>query len=405
MRVAVIVPEFPLATQTFTYIRVRALAEMGLSTVLFYRTHGDVDLCSSELLQSMFASGVATMILPSQSSVRSQFFELLLNLFRNITPVAFSFLLRSFKEGNSLRKSIGLLWQIYPLVFYNPDIIHIEKSYMAPGLYDALQFVDRPIIVSLRGADVDSKPFTSNQWKGWIIDSNQRNIIFHCVSEYIRSKAIEIGVLQHKCRMIYQGIYPEDYCVDDTDAIDNVEHRVGCIVVARLSSEKGVEHAVRGLRVLRDRGVDICLHIIGDGPERENLYRLVEDLEITEQVTFVGEQSNDWVRAYLLKHRADSIYLQPSVYEAFGQSILEAMAAGMPIVAARTGGIPELISHGETGLLHVPGAACDIADCVELLLDDQALATRISSNARARALNHFSARDEASHFARLFEGL
>jgi glycosyltransferase involved in cell wall biosynthesis len=89
-------------------------------------------------------------------------------------------------------------------------------------------------------------------------------------------------------------------------------------------------------------------------------------------------------------YAAADVYISPSFYESFGMSIIEAMAAGIPVVAASVGAVPELISNNETGLLVQPNSAPEIADAVCRLFANSELKRTISSSARELVRQQFS---------------
>ena len=146
---------------------------------------------------------------------------------------------------------------------------------------------------------------------------------------------------------------------------------------------KRVGDAVRALaEVLRTR--EAVLLLVGDGPERREVEHLVESLQLTERVAFLG------ARRHLgpLFAQAD-LFLLPSEEESFGLAALEALASGVPVVAANVGGVPEVVRQGETGRLvpaRDPGA---LATAVVELLGDERRRARMGAAARADATERF----------------
>ena len=138
------------------------------------------------------------------------------------------------------------------------------------------------------------------------------------------------------------------------------EGRDGLLFVGRLVSVKGADVAIEALRPLRKTGVETTLTVCGDGPEREALEQQVADAGLEEQVTFEGWTDPD---ALADQYRTAELLLVPSHYEPFGIVALEAIASGCPVVAARTGGLPEAV--GDCGLLVAPDDAGALADAVE----------------------------------------
>jgi len=152
--------------------------------------------------------------------------------------------------------------------------------------------------------------------------------------------------------------------------------------VGRLSAEKGHIHLIHGFaKLLREfPGLNARLVIIGDGPERPLLTQTASSLGVAEQITFTGHINDP--RPYYFA--ADAIAL-PSLCEGSPNVLLEAMTAGLPIVATRVGGVPEMIADGQTGLLVDPKDAGSLASALNQLISDQGLATTLAENAKAVA--------------------
>jgi len=145
---------------------------------------------------------------------------------------------------------------------------------------------------------------------------------------------------------------------DQPDAGD--EGRNGLLFVGRLVSVKGADVAIEALRQLRENGVDTTLTICGDGPERESLERQVRRTGLERAVIFKGWSDPDALADY---YRTAELLLVPSRYEPFGIVALEAIASRCPVVAARTGGLPEAV--GNCGLLVSPNDPDTLAEAIE----------------------------------------
>jgi N-acetyl-alpha-D-glucosaminyl L-malate synthase BshA len=122
------------------------------------------------------------------------------------------------------------------------------------------------------------------------------------------------------------------------------------------------------------RTVPALLVLVGDGPERARIERLVHQLNLTSAVAFMGEQLN-----FLEVLQNSDVFLLPSQIESFGLAALEALSCGVPVVASRVGGIPEVVVHGETGFLHDVGDTSSMARSVVRMLQDGALYQKISA--------------------------
>jgi glycosyltransferase involved in cell wall biosynthesis len=158
------------------------------------------------------------------------------------------------------------------------------------------------------------------------------------------------------------------------------------ITVANLRPEKNHETLIAAAAVLAPRFPGLRLRIVGTGPRREALQALVASRGLHHHVEFLGHRED--VPALL----ADAdVFVLPSRSEAFPNSAIEAMAAGLPVVATAVGGLRELIDDGRTGLLVPrPDDAGALAGAVERVLADDALAARLGAAARAEARERYS---------------
>ena len=129
------------------------------------------------------------------------------------------------------------------------------------------------------------------------------------------------------------------------------------------------------------------LLIVGDGPERDALRQAAIDLGIVDAVHFLGFRAD----ARAVMGEVDVVVHAP-VYEGFGLVVLEAMAAGRPVVASDApGGVPDMVVDGETGVLVADGSPSGLAAALGRLLDDEAERRRLGVNGRRRFEEHFTA--------------
>lgn len=135
--------------------------------------------------------------------------------------------------------------------------------------------------------------------------------------------------------------------------------------VGRLAPVKGQAVLLEAMAILRARGTEIELRIAGDGPEEARLRAQAERLEVLDSVTFLGALAHETVTAEMA--RAE-IFCLPSFAEGVPVVLMEAMASGLPVVASRIMGIPELVQDGVAGRLVAPGAADALANALEELV-------------------------------------
>jgi glycogen synthase len=191
------------------------------------------------------------------------------------------------------------------------------------------------------------------------------------------------GVPAERIHVVPSGIVPDPHLRGQrfgVDPIADVGHpRV--VFLGRLHRAKQVDVLIRAVA----RVPEAHLVIVGDGPHRPALQRLTGHLGLSERVHFRGLLPH--TEALSVLHYADALAL-PSRYEEFGTSLLEGMQAGLPAVAAATGGIPDVIRHGVTGLLVPPSDPNELARALNQVLTDKVLAARLSGQAQQRVRDY-----------------
>jgi glycosyltransferase involved in cell wall biosynthesis len=170
--------------------------------------------------------------------------------------------------------------------------------------------------------------------------------------------------------------------------------------VGRLAAQKRADLLVRAFGLMQ-QPADLVL--VGDGPERARVGHLARESPAADRITMTGFVEHSAVPAVLASL---DVLVLPSAYEEMGSVLVEAMVAGVPVVASDVGGIPEVVRDGETGLLVPPGDVDRLADALDRLAGDPGLRARLSAGARSRARSyawpHLAAR-VAGVYARTLE--
>ena len=161
--------------------------------------------------------------------------------------------------------------------------------------------------------------------------------------------------------------------------------------VGRFDVPKNHAGLLEAFRLLRETHPECRLRLVGDGDLRLRMEALAKEKGISDAVEFCGMQSN--VYPYL--HDAD-IFTLPSIYEGNPMTIIEAMGTGLPIVASRVGGIPDMIHDGESGILVEPEPRA-VCDALARMVEDGALRRRLGENAKAQS-RQFSAEHMAEDY-------
>lgn len=258
--------------------------------------------------------------------------------------------------------------------------------------YLASKLTGIPLSITFHGIDLDEPGVYRHATKV------QHSRFVVCISKYGRARLMYCTPRDQwqKVHLVRCGYNPPA-----EEALSPVAEAPHIVCVARLSSEKGHLVLFEALQMLRERQVDFHCTLAGDGPMRQELEQWARAMGLQDAVTFAGALPQDAISR--LFHSA-----RVGVLASFGEGIpvvlMESLAHERPVVATYVGGIPELVHPGENGLLVPPGSARDLADALQQLLQDPALAQRMGEAGRREVLQHFREDVAADRMAALFRG-
>lgn len=180
----------------------------------------------------------------------------------------------------------------------------------------------------------------------------RRGDLFTPISGHARSRLIELGCSPDRTVVHRMGVDPRG--LPYRPRVYQRQRPVRILSVGRLVEKKGIEYALRSIGQLSATGYALEYQIVGDGPDRVSLERLSHELGIEKNTVFSGALTQDSVREAIY---ASDIFLLPSItardgdQEGIPVALMEAMSAGMPVIATDYAGIPELVEHGISGFL------------------------------------------------------
>jgi glycosyltransferase involved in cell wall biosynthesis len=274
----------------------------------------------------------------------------------------------------------------------NFDILHshLFRADIYAGLAVAQLGDRRPLVVSTRHND---DRFFLNPFVGLIhyMVSAQQDLII-AISDHIARFTVARGVRDPgRVRRVYHGLEPPV-----TRALEREGQRIRAELgvgaddflvgnVGRLALQKGQRHLIGAMPLLLQRVPRAHAVIAGGGDLEDYLCDLAEEAGVAERVHVLGPRKD----VPALMHAID-VFAMPSIWEGFGLVLLEAMAAGRPIVASRVATIPEVVVDGETGLLVPAGDPQALSDALADLADQPALAQQFGEAGRERLRRQFS---------------
>jgi len=287
---------------------------------------------------------------------------------------------------------------------YNLDLLHVH--YAIPHSIAAMLAQQMlapkkrlPFITTLHGTDItlvgqDPSYLPITKF------SIERSDGVTSISEDLKRHTVEIFGIAHEIRVIPNFINCELYRSSPDKAGASAYAPASEKLLIHISNFRPVKHALDCVRILTDVRKHVPAHLlmVGDGPDRAPAEHLARELNVAQHVSFLGNQ-NHVERLIPLAH----VLLMPSEMESFGLVALEAMACGVAPVATRVGGVPELITHGETGFMEEPGDVAAQAARVVALLTDDALHARITQAGRQRAQERFGTERIIPQYERFYQ--
>jgi glycosyltransferase involved in cell wall biosynthesis len=213
------------------------------------------------------------------------------------------------------------------------------------------------------------------------------------VSPEVRDELVALGVAPaSKFRVIRLGIALDTRIQADEAARAETRRVMGIpdgrfVVgwIGRMTGVKRTDVLLHGFRTLREDGIDAVLCMVGDGPDRESVEQLADELGIVRDCLFTGYQED--VGPFFA---AFDVFVLTSGNEGTPVTAIEALAAGCPVVATRVGGVPDVVTDGEDGFLVSPAAVDELAGRLADLARDPDLRARMGASGRARMRTRYA---------------
>ncbi|ESA37067.1 group 1 glycosyl transferase [Leptolyngbya sp. Heron Island J] len=291
-----------------------------------------------------------------------------------------------------------------------PALVHAHFGSDGGLVFPLCQQLALPLVVTFHGYDAtwDTPAWTTVRTQGDFFRAlllhkrDRAMVVAHrliAVSQFIRDQLLLRGGTADKIVVHYIGIDRQLFC----PRVDQIREPI-VLFVGRLVEKKGGEYLVRAMAAVQRQLPTVRLVVIGDGPLRSHLQTLADQLAV--QGVFLGKQPPEQVRHWM--NRAQ-VFCGPSVIarsgdaEGLGMVFVEAQAMGLPVVSFATGGIPEAVVHGETGLLASEKDTDQLAKNLIRLLEDENLRQRFALAGQAHVAAKFDLKKNTRQLETIYD--
>ncbi|MFM7427773.1 MAG: glycosyltransferase [Elainella sp.] len=389
MRIAYLTGEYPRATDTFIQREVAALRQRGIEVSTFsIRRTGDEHIVGAE-----------------QQAERERTFYVL-----PIHPLGLLSAHLSLLVGAPRRylKALRLAWAthqpgirgtLYQLFYFLEAGVVARQLCQQQIQHLHNHFPDSSGTVAMLAAELGGfsfsftmhGPYIFFEPLRWRLDEKLKRALFVCcISDFCRSQGMIFAPISQWPRMhiVHCGVEPALFA-----AVRHQGRGQRLLYTGRLAAVKGLPILLESLAQLKSSYPDLRLTVVGDGPDRSQLEQMAQQLGLTDTVAFVGYQSQASVRQFM---QETDVFVLPSFAEGVPVSLMEAMAAAVPVVTTQIAGVGELVENGVSGYLVPPGNVALLADRIAQLLADPALRNRFGAAGRAKVAAEFDIQQEAA---------
>jgi colanic acid/amylovoran biosynthesis glycosyltransferase len=399
LRVAYVMSRFPKLTETFVLNEILAVERQGVTVDIYPLLRERQDVLQPGAAELVARAHYTPFM--SQAILRSQVW----GLRRGLRAYLGAFVTAVRETWGSPRFLIGAL-------AYFPKAVHLARLMSQTGAAHVhCHFANHPALVGFVIGRLTELPWS------FTAHGSDLHIDKHMLCRKVSEAAFTVAVssatrqviLEHcsggmaaKVEVVHCGVDTSLFrpaartgranrqATRAAAGSDTAALRV--IAVGTLHEVKGQRHLIDACALLRDAGIEVMCQIVGEGPDELDLSRRIEQHRLIGRVVLVGRQTRDQV---IERMRASDVLVAASVPSREGRReglpvvIAEAMACGLPVVASRLSGIPELVIEDQTGYLADPGDAAGIAAGLKRLADDPGLRRRLGSEARRRVERDF----------------
>ncbi len=395
MKVLIAVDTIPYTSETFVLNHIKGLLDAGI----------EVKICAfnrpvNQQIHSIFYDYHLSDLItykPKLSSNPVVRFAKGLYIFSKcvlVNPVATFRALNFFKYGIDALKLIYLYEMSVFVTKENFDLIHCHFGTMSKkvAFYQHWGLLKSPLITTFHGYDVDSPEIREDS--SYYADLKKRGCLYFVNSAYTLQRVVQLGFDQNKIVTVPVSLDTNYFKKNEKHNTEKCSALTELITVARLVEFKGVAYTLRALRLVKENNhVNFRYRIIGDGPLRSELENLTTELDLSENVFFMGSRNQSVIKELL---DGSDIFLLTGIRSSDGRQenqglvIQEAQAMQLPVIVSDLGGVGEGIIDGETGFLVEEKNIKQIADKIVNLSSDKDLRIQMGKQGRIFVENKYS---------------
>ncbi len=382
MRIGIVTISFPTLSETFISNKVLQLANRGHKVVVFCES------INTKLYNKLFAANANVQAVAFTKSSMA--------VYAALHPLA---ILNAAMQKQGIKNTIAGKTRLHYINKHQLDILHVEFSGIGTLYLPVLKKVTAKKIVSCRGS--------AEKVKLLVFDDRKKNIqllfnevdAIHCVSNDMRQTILPYCADPSKIFVNFPSIDAAQFKRSQPYTANTP---VQILSIGRFTFQKGYFTGLLAIKQLLESFTDFTWVIVGDGPQKEEIIFHIHQMGLQNHVVLVGAKSKDEVIG--LYNKADMFFL-PSVYEGIANVALEAMAMELPVVATKSGGMQEVITHNVDGMLADVYASNTLAGLLLALATDAPKRAALGKQARERVLQQFTLNKQITIFETTYNNL